>query len=52
MIHVTPPMSAPDVVKHSSLADAAGWVETYTNRAMPEGMTRLGSVSRVEMFQE
>ncbi len=27
MIHVTPPMSTPDVVKRSPLADAAGWVE-------------------------
>ncbi len=27
MIHVTPPQSAPDVVKRSPLADAAGWVE-------------------------
>ncbi|MFO0905447.1 MAG: FAD/NAD(P)-binding oxidoreductase [Pirellulales bacterium] len=27
MIHVTPPMSAPDVVKSSPLAGAAGWAE-------------------------
>jgi sulfide:quinone oxidoreductase len=27
MIHVTPPMSAPDFVKRSPLADAAGWVD-------------------------
>ncbi len=27
MIHVTPPQGAPDVVKKSPLADAAGWVE-------------------------
>ena len=27
MIHVTPPMGAPDFVKNSPLADAAGWVE-------------------------
>ncbi len=27
MIHVTPPMSAPDVISKSSLADQAGWVE-------------------------
>ncbi len=27
LLHVTPPMSAPDVVKSSSLADAAGWVD-------------------------
>jgi len=26
MIHVTPPQSAPDVIKQSPLADAAGWV--------------------------
>jgi sulfide:quinone oxidoreductase len=27
MIHVTPPMSAPDVVKSSPLANAGGWVD-------------------------
>lgn len=27
MIHVTPPQSAPDFVRNSSLANAAGWVE-------------------------
>ncbi len=27
LLHVTPPMSAPDFVKQSSLADAAGWVD-------------------------
>ena len=27
MIHVTPPMSAPDFIKRSPLADANGWVE-------------------------
>ncbi len=27
MIHVTPPMSAPDFVKRSPLADSAGWVD-------------------------
>jgi len=27
MIHVTPPMGAPDFVKNSPLADASGWVE-------------------------
>lgn len=27
MIHVTPPMSSPDVIKQSPLADANGWVE-------------------------
>ena len=34
MIHVTPPMSAPDVIKTSPLANAAGWVEVdkYTLR--------------------
>ena len=26
MMHVTPPMSAPDFIKHSPLANAAGWV--------------------------
>ncbi len=34
MIHVTPPMSAPDVLKHCPLANEAGWVdvEKYTLR--------------------
>lgn len=27
MIHVTPPMSAPDFIKHSPLAASTGWVE-------------------------
>lgn len=27
MIHVTPPMSAPDFIKNSPLADSSGWVE-------------------------
>ena len=27
LIHVTPPMSAPDFIKHSPLANAAGWVD-------------------------
>jgi sulfide:quinone oxidoreductase len=27
MIHVTPPMSAPDFIKRSPLADASGWVD-------------------------
>lgn len=27
LIHVTPPMSAPDFIKASSVADAAGWVD-------------------------
>jgi sulfide:quinone oxidoreductase len=27
LLHVTPPMSAPDFIKHSPLANAAGWVE-------------------------
>lgn len=27
MLHVVPPMSAPDVIKQSALADANGWVE-------------------------
>ncbi|MEZ4705864.1 MAG: FAD/NAD(P)-binding oxidoreductase [Caldilineaceae bacterium] len=27
MIHVTPPMSAPDFIKHSPLANADGWVD-------------------------
>lgn len=34
MIHVTPPMSAPDFIKSSSLAAASGWVEVdkYTTQ--------------------
>ncbi len=34
MIHVTPPMSAPDFIKHSPLANDAGWVDVdkYTTQ--------------------
>lgn len=31
MIHVTPPQSAPDFVRNSSLANAAGWVDVDKN---------------------
>ena len=31
MIHVTPPQSAPDFVKNSPLANAAGWVDVDKN---------------------
>ena len=31
MIHVTPPQSAPDFIKNSPLANAAGWVEVNDN---------------------
>lgn len=31
MIHVTPPQSAPDFIKQSPLANAAGWVEVDIN---------------------
>lgn len=27
MLHVTPPMSSPDVLKKSPVADSAGWVD-------------------------
>lgn len=30
-IHVTPPQSAPDFVRHSSIANAAGWVDVDKN---------------------
>lgn len=29
MLHVVPPQSAPDVIKQSPLADAAGWVDVH-----------------------
>jgi sulfide:quinone oxidoreductase len=29
LLHVTPPQSAPDVVKHSTLANADGWVDVH-----------------------
>jgi len=29
MIHVTPPQSAPDFIKQSPLANAAGWVDVH-----------------------
>nr|XP_044620890.1 sulfide:quinone oxidoreductase, mitochondrial isoform X3 [Equus asinus] len=39
MLHVTPPMSSPDVLKTSPVADAAGWVdvdkETLQHRRYP-----------------
>lgn len=39
MLHVTPPMSPPDVLKNSPVADAAGWVdvdkETLQHRKFP-----------------
>ncbi len=31
MIHVTPPQSAPDFVRHSPLANAAGWMDVDKN---------------------
>lgn len=31
MIHVTPPQSAPDFIKNSTLANAAGWVDVNKN---------------------
>lgn len=31
MIHVTPPQSAPDFIKQSPLANAAGWVDVHDN---------------------
>jgi len=31
MLHVTPPMSAPDFIKNSPLADAEGWVDVDKN---------------------
>lgn len=39
MLHVTPPMSSPDVLKMSPVADAAGWVdvdkETLQHKRFP-----------------
>ncbi|WP_166836260.1 NAD(P)/FAD-dependent oxidoreductase [Rheinheimera pleomorphica] len=29
MLHITPPQVAPDVIRQSPLADAAGWVDVY-----------------------
>ncbi len=31
LLHVTPPMSAPDFIKKSELADSAGWVDVNKN---------------------
>lgn len=31
MIHITPPMSAPDFIKQSPLANAAGWIDVNKN---------------------
>jgi sulfide:quinone oxidoreductase len=48
MIHVTPPQGAPDVVKKSTLADAAGWVEVNkltTQHARFPNVFALGDAS-------
>lgn len=48
MIHVTPPMSAPDFIKHSPLANASGWVDldkyTLQHNTYPN-IFSLGDVS-------
>jgi sulfide:quinone oxidoreductase len=48
LLHVTPPMSAPDFVKSSPLADSAGWVEvdaaTLQHRRFPN-VFALGDAS-------
>lgn len=50
MIHVTPPMSAPDFVKKSPLADAEGWVDvdpwTLQHRRYPN-VFALGDASNL-----
>jgi sulfide:quinone oxidoreductase len=49
MLHVTPPMSAPDFIKHSPLANEAGWVDvdrdTLQHRRYPNvfGLGDAGS---------
>ena len=48
MIHVTPPMGAPDFVKNSPLADASGWVEVdkhTTQHVRFPNVFSLGDVS-------
>jgi sulfide:quinone oxidoreductase len=50
LLHVTPPMSAPDVVKRSALAGSAGWVDVH--RATLQHLTfpnvfALGDVSNL-----
>jgi len=48
MAHVTPPQGAPDVVKKSALADAAGWVEVNkhsTQHVRFPNMFALGDAS-------
>ncbi len=50
MIHVTPPMSAPDLIKQSVLADANGWVDVdkYTLRhARYKNVFSLGDCSNL-----
>ncbi len=48
LLHVTPPMSPPDFLKHSPLADAAGWVDvdkqTLQHRRYPN-IYSLGDAS-------
>ena len=50
MIHVTPPMGAPDFVKNSPLADAGGWVEVdkhTTQHIRFPNVFSLGDVSNL-----
>lgn len=50
LIHVTPPMSAPDFIKHSALADQAGWVDvdraTLQHKRFPK-VFALGDASNL-----
>ena len=50
MIHVTPKMSAPDFIKNSPLADAAGWVDVNmhtTQHVRYENVFSLGDCSNL-----
>ncbi len=50
VIHVTPPMSAPDVLKNSKLGDAGGWCEVHkdtTQHVRYPNVFSLGDCSRL-----
>lgn len=44
MIHVTPPMSAPPIIKQSGLADAAGWVDVDKNTLRHSRLANIWSL--------
>ncbi len=47
MIHVTPPQSAPDFIKESTLADEAGWVDVDLNSLQHKRYNNIFSLGDV-----